>query len=218
MTAVGAIVPSSKISSGLPGKPHAARGVPAELACLAQVRQFEIPGTIGGGDAPDVRAVAAPVERIADGVGALRQHGAPAVLEVVESQRPHEFVLDAAEVDPDRAELMAEHRPEGEVGLSFERAPASIVVGRPRHPGLARPRERSASRAPGCTPAWLRCSRASRGSGTVPRGSRPCGCRARVRSTRASSRADTARRRACGSAPRQRCPGRSSRRRTTRRP
>src|SRR6187401_2402722 len=119
-------------------KPRSPRGVTPEPARLAEVREFEIPGSIGRRDAPDVRTIAAPVERIADGIRALREDGTPAVLEIVEAQRPHEFVLDAAEVDPRGAELVAEHRPEREVGLAFERAPAAVVVRRPCDPGLAR--------------------------------------------------------------------------------
>jgi hypothetical protein len=124
---------------------HAARRVGAELPQLAAITQLVITRPVARGEAPDVRPVTDPVEGIADRVRALRQDCAAAVLEVVDTLRPHELVLDAAVVDPDRAELVAEHRAEGEVGEAFERAPVLVVVGREGVPGARGDRVRRAA-------------------------------------------------------------------------
>src|SRR4030095_1958247 len=48
---------------------------------------------------------------IADRVFLLNKRRLPAVFEVVAAVRPHEFVADAAKVDPHMRELMGEERP-----------------------------------------------------------------------------------------------------------
>src|SRR4030095_4964544 len=48
---------------------------------------------------------------IADRVFLLNKRRLPAVFEVVAAVRPHEFVADAAKVDPHVRELMGEERP-----------------------------------------------------------------------------------------------------------
>src|SRR4030095_15926750 len=48
---------------------------------------------------------------IADRILLLHKRRLPAVLEVVAAVRPHEFVANAAKVDPHMRELMGEERP-----------------------------------------------------------------------------------------------------------
>src|SRR4030095_16464768 len=61
--------------------------------------------------APTVFAVADEIPGIADRVFLLHKRRLPAVLEVVAAVRPHEFVANAAKVDPHMRELMGEERP-----------------------------------------------------------------------------------------------------------
>ena len=56
-------------------------------------------------------AVADEIPWIADRVFLLHERRLPAVLEVVAAVRPHEFVANAAKVDPHVRELMGEERP-----------------------------------------------------------------------------------------------------------
>ena len=120
--AVGAIVPSSRMSSA----GGAARGVAVEAPPRAVDRQRRVHRAVAGGESPDAVAVVAPTPRIGDGVGALRERRAARVLEVIDAVRAHDRVLDAAEIDPDVRVLVPEERRELDVVLAVERAP---VVG-----------------------------------------------------------------------------------------
>src|SRR5690606_40596863 len=99
---------------------RAAGTVVAELALLPVVDLHRALRPVAGGQAPDVGAVILPVERVLDGVGALRQRRAAAVLEVVDAAPAHVVVLDAAEIDPHLAVLVPELRCEAEVFLTLE--------------------------------------------------------------------------------------------------
>src|SRR5438045_8980177 len=72
---------------------------------------------------PHAVGVAAPSAWIRRGVGAMRERGAPRVLEVVDAARARVRVLNAAEVEPHVRVLVAEQRPEKHVPLSLNSIP-----------------------------------------------------------------------------------------------
>src|SRR5690606_41893623 len=82
------------------------------------------------------------VHRVLDGVGALGQRRAAAVLEVIDATRAHVLVLDAAEVDPHLAVLVAELRREAQVLLALEMPPAAVVGRSDEHTSELQSREK----------------------------------------------------------------------------
>src|SRR4029434_7835605 len=82
-----------------------------ELALDAVEYTLPPAGSVGCREAPTVFAVANEIPGIADRVFLLNKRRLPAVFKVVAASRPHEFVADAAKVDPHMRELMGEERP-----------------------------------------------------------------------------------------------------------
>ena len=90
-------------------------------------------GAVAGGDAPDLFAIAGPAFGIGDAVGLLGQGGAARVFEIVAPLLAHIVVLDAAEIDPAVAELVAEEGRKDHIGLAVLGAP--VVAAAPGGPG-----------------------------------------------------------------------------------
>src|SRR5712691_4111404 len=79
---------------------------------FALVLAFNVSRSVRGGDTPNIAAIIFPGARVGDGVGALGVNRTSVVLEIVKAAPAHIGILDAAEVDPGLAILVAEERSE----------------------------------------------------------------------------------------------------------
>src|SRR5450432_3034679 len=88
---------------------RSARHIPEEAPLLAALTHL-IARTIAGGDAPEVPTISRAAMRIASAVFSMHGDRVLGILKIVAALFPHEFVLNAAIVDPCMGEQMSEER------------------------------------------------------------------------------------------------------------